>query len=120
MGLLTTSVEVYNLPHPQRLSTFSQIQFLPSFVRLGILRAAAWVGRGDGICNEATGLTPTIGTTWHIAVQVSLLSGRGKCTYLAGENVPQPKYNLTPKSQILTPEVLLVVAPRDNIMLRQF
>ena len=112
MGLLTTSVEVYNLPHPQRLSTFPQIQFLLSFVRLGILRAAAWVGRGDGICNEVTGLTSTIGTTWHIAVQVSLLSGRG--------NVPQPKYNLTPKSQILTPEVLLVVAPRDNIMLRQF
>ena len=105
MGLLTTSVEVYNSPQPQRLSTFPQVQFLLSFVRLGILRAAAWVGRGDGICNEVTGLTSTIGTTWHIAVQVSLLSS---------------KYNLTPKSQILTPEVLLVVAPHDNIMLRQF
>ena len=36
-----------------------------------------------------------------------------------GRDEPQPKYNLTPKSQILTPEVLLLAAPRDNIMLRQ-
>ena len=59
---------------------FHKSSSLPSFVRLGILRAAAWVGRGDAICNEVTGLTSTIDRTLHIAVQVSLLSGRGKCT----------------------------------------
>ena len=53
------------------------------------------------------------------SVQPGTLLYKFPC-YLAGENVPQPKYKLTPKSQILTPEVLLVVAPRDNIMLRQF
>ena len=50
----------------------------------------------------------------------SVQPGTYCCTSFLGENVPQPKYNLTPKSQILTPEVLLVVAPHDNIMLRQF
>ena len=53
------------------------------------------------------------------SVQPGTLLYKFPC-YLAGENVPQPKYNLTPKSQILTPEVLLVVAPRHNITLRQF